>query len=142
MRLCDLLCVSENAIRFLNENIKPLVAPDYIGWFMPLPPKFKCTFVVDYSEDNEWDLIPTDPKKKLKPRKIEKAINFLIQKGWIENITNQPFKEFSPKLEVDIKNSILLSAKEAATEEEINNIFPAEPLNYDDDISGITYSEE
>lgn len=137
----DLLRLSDRAAQFISQYIKPIATPDYIGWILPLPKKYKAVFVVDYSVDKTWDLIPTNPQKKFKPSLIKKALKFLIHKGWLET-NSEPFAEFSPELRVDLHHANIVPPKNAVDISQVVDLFPEMSILYDDDVSGITLLDD
>ena len=136
MQLNQLLRISNDAVEALNKLFRPIVTPEYIGWSVPLPKKYKSMLIVDYSEDKDWDLLPLNPKKKLKKRTIIKALKFLIDKGWL---TPEPevFEEFAPQLRVDMNNAIIIPKDDYIGTDEIADSIAGMSIEYDDDISGI-----
>lgn len=136
MRLNQLLKISDAAVEFLNKYIKPVVTPDYIGWSVPLPKKYKSVIIVDYSVDKSWDLIPINIKKKFKKRTIKKALKFLINKGWLTPLSSV-FEEFSPQLEANMDEAIVIPREDYINTDKVAEIIPYADMVYDDDISGI-----
>ena len=134
MKVNQLLRISNNTVEFINKFIKPIITPDYIGWSIPLPKKYKTVLIIDYSEDKDWDLLPSNPAKRLKKKTITKALKFLINKGWLTALPNV-FEEFSPQLQVDINNAIVLPKENCINIEEIVDSFPG--MVYDDNVDDI-----
>ena len=140
-QLNQLLRISNQAVTFLNNYIKPIVTPEYIGWSVPLPKKYKSVLIVDYSEDKNWDLMPTNLNKKFKKRTIKKALKFLINMGWLTN-QREVFEEFAPQLKLDLNNAIIIPKENYISVNTIVDSSPGLSIIYDDDVSGITLQEE
>lgn len=140
-QLNQLLRISNQAIIFLNNYIKPIVTPEYIGWSIPLPKKYKAVLIVDYSEDKNWDLIPANLNKKFRKSTIKKALKFLVNVGWLTN-QKEIFEEFAPQLKLDLNNAIIIPKENYITTEAIVDSFPGLSIMYDDDVSGITLQDE
>lgn len=137
MNTIDFFRLSEAAIDFINKNIRPIMSPDYIGYIIPLPKRFKCVLAVDYDGKKTWSLVPANIKKNLKVRQAKRAIKFLLKTGWIIPANSLPFEEFEHDLILDKENAIIISEKEAtATNKLMDKIIPP-TFEADDDISGI-----
>ena len=141
METNQLLRLSDQATVFISSYLKPIVMPDYIGWILPLPKKYKCVLVVDYSVDKTWDLLPVNPRKKFRRATIIKALKFLLQKGWLE-ANNEPFEEFSPPLAFDMRNANIVSEDQLISSKKLVDICPEMSIMYDDDTSGITLLDD
>ncbi len=139
MQVNELLRISDEAIDFINKYIKPIVTPDYIGWSIPLPKKYKSVMIIDYSINNNWDLLPINPAKRLKKRTIVKALKFLISKGWLTPLV-EVFEEFSPQLKVDMENAIIIPQEKYNLDDKIVDFFPE--LDYDDNVDDIIVEQE
>lgn len=133
----QLLKLSDRAVEYLNEYVAPIMAEDYIGWIIPLPRKFKSVLVVDYSKDKYWSILHKNVKKNLSKRQILKSLKFLTRKGWLDPAYLEPFEEFSPQLQINLRNVLLVPPEEGITD----SLLKA-PIIYDDDVSGITIGEE
>ena len=140
-QLNQLLRISNQAVIFLNNHIRPIVTPEYIGWSVPLPKKYKSILIVDYSEDKNWDLMPINLNKKFRKSTIKKALKFLIKTGWLTH-QKEVFEEFAPQLKLDLNNAIIIPKENYISTDNIVDSSPELGIMYDDDTSGIILQEE
>lgn len=99
--------LTEAAVDFVCNNIRPICCTDFTGYlidFALLFPKIykKRQYCIAISTDGQFQLFPLTAKKKLTNRKRNKFIQLLYLTNFISAIGNEPFLEFSTRINLPI----------------------------------------
>lgn len=87
--------LSDKAVQWLAEAVRPLMSTDFVGYIFTLRPKFNVTVAVPVV--GKLMLLSEDPKKPiLSKRLFIKVLKYLAKVGFIiQRPKNEPFEEFA-----------------------------------------------
>lgn len=87
--------LSDKAVQWLAESVRPLMSTDFVGYIFTLRPKFAVTVAVPVV--GKLMLLSEDPKKPvLSKRLFIKVLKYLTKLGFIiQRPEYEPFEEFA-----------------------------------------------